>query len=212
MANLTARSDAMRVPVSERQAVLDELVLQTGGYPEEELNGVLWIESGWDPSVTNPASGATGLIQFMPFVLRRWGMSRNQVRQMSAAQQAPLVGRFFREANVFGKYKVPGDTYLAVAAPSFVGRADSAVVYKRGSKAWRQNKAWRPPGGGDITAGSIRRVLLNWLAHKPSRIENDGPPNPPRAARPTPFRPLGLGWGLVVLAAVALATDNRRRR
>lgn len=150
-----------------------ELVLAEGekrGYPADELDAVIQVESGWNPAARNPVTDASGLIQFMPFTLKALGWTEGtaEFRKLTSAEQAPWVGKYFDD--VADRWKYPGDTYLVVAAKGYVGRADSTVVYAKGSKAWEQNKGWRPADGGDITAGSIRAVILGKIGKTPPLV------------------------------------------
>lgn len=171
---------------AERAAVLAEG--EARGYPAEELNAVIQVESGWNPAARNPTSDASGLIQFMPFVLKNlgWTGTTAEFRKLTSGEQAEWVGRYFDP--VANRWKYPGDTYLAVAASGYVGAADSSVVYPQGSKAWEQNPGWRPADGGDITAGSIRAVMLKKMGTMP----------PLASGRPTmPASGLQSAWGWV---------------
>lgn len=132
------------------------------------LNGaaitkIVRFESGGRADAVNHTNGkATGLIQWMPDVFA--GMKKPpgyenvqhaDLKDLTAEEQVPLVIQYFKEKGVPANADI-GDYYLAVAAPAFVGKPDSAVVYPQGSEAWKENPAWRPADGGAITAGSIR--------------------------------------------------------
>jgi hypothetical protein len=131
------------------------------GFDADALERIIAFESGGRPDARNP-SGATGLIQFMPKVFDGMqkppgyeGVTHADLADLTVEEQLPLVAAYFRQAGVPADADV-GEYYLAVAAPAALGKPDDAVVYPRGSKAWEQNPSWRPAGGGDITAGSIR--------------------------------------------------------
>jgi len=178
-------------------------------WPWPELEKVIEIESGWNPAARNVISNASGLLQWMPFNLKRFGTTPKEVRRMSIDEQATLIRRWFDELDEQGKkWKHPGDTYLAVAAPAHIGAPKDRVIYRRGSKAWKQNPLWRPRGGGDITAGSIRRVMR---IRRERRVELPEKP----ARRERPFRPLralkGIGILWVFMALVLVAAPKRRR-
>lgn len=190
------------VSEAERSLVLAEG--ERRGWPAAELDAAVAIESGWNPSAHHPVTRAGGLIGFMPFVLRQlgWGGSPEAFWRLSAAEQAPFVGKYF---DIIDKrWSVPGDTYLALAAPKFVGASDATIVYPRGSKAWQLNPGWRDPLTSEITAGSIRRVLLRRMQRGPARL--------PRGARVS-LSPLGLvALGLVAWIAWTAITSSRRAR
>jgi hypothetical protein len=159
-----------------------ELVLQEGerrGWPREELFAAIMIESGWNPAAHN-VQGFGGLIGFNPGFAKKHAGSKENLWRMSIAQQAPLVGRYLDD--VGKKWRVPGDTYMAIGAPAFVGAPDNAVVYKRGSAAWEQNPGWRGPDG-EITAGSMRALLLRKMRHlaggsSPTASPKESPESP----------------------------------
>lgn len=159
---------------SERAIVLAEG--ERRGWPRAELDASISIESGWDPHISNPSTNAGGLIGFMPFVLKNlgWKGTPEAFRAQSTTQQAPWVGKYLD--SIPGKWRVPGDTYLALAASGHVGAPDGRVIYPKGSKAWEQNPGWRPKGGGDITAGSIRAVVLRRMAGAKAKTKADVQP------------------------------------
>lgn len=156
------------VTEAERSIVLAEGTRR--GWPAEELDAAIAIESGWNPSAHHPATRAGGLIGFMPFILAKlgWTAGPEAFWRLSAAEQAPFVGRYFDLVGV--RWTQPGDTYVALAAPKYVGAPDSTEVYPRGSKAWQLNPGWRDPLTGLITAGSIRRVLLRKMRRGPAKL------------------------------------------
>jgi hypothetical protein len=164
-------------PLATKKTTTDaerELVLAEGeerGYPADELNAVIQVESGWNPAARNPVSNASGLIQFMPFTLKNlgWTGTPEEFRELSSGEQAPWVGSYFDMVGA-NRWRFPGDTYLAVAAPGYIGASDSTVVYAQGTKAWEQNPGWRPADGGDITAGSIRAVMLRKMGSMPPLV------------------------------------------
>lgn len=143
----------------ERELVLAEF--EKRGWPRDEANAMVAIESTWRATARNVQKFG-GLIGFSPTLQKKWNVFPIWEKLPTAAQQAPYVGRYLDEV-VTKKWRVPGDTYMTGAAPSFVGASDSTVVYPKGSKAWEQNPGWRPPDDGDITAGSIRATLLRKL-------------------------------------------------
>lgn len=159
-----------------------ELVLAEGekrGWPRAELDAAISIESGWNPSAHNVQKFG-GLIGFSPGFARQHVGSPEALWSLSIAQQAPLVGKYFD--GVAKRWRVPGDTYLALAAPAFVGAPDSTIVYKRGTKAWEQNPGWRGPDG-EITAASIRGLVLRRMA---KGVSHPAPPKEPTGS-PTPL-------------------------
>lgn len=166
----------------ERELVLAEF--EKRGWPRDEASAMVSIESGWDATARN-VQRFGGLIGFSPTLQKKWGVFPVWETHPTAAQQAPLVGRYLDEV-VSKKWRYPGDTYMTGAAPSYVGAPDGTVVYPKGGKAWEQNPGWRPPDGGDITAGSIRATLLRKL-----KKGGAGPaPSPKAPSVPTDTAPV----------------------
>lgn len=92
---------------------------------------VMAIESGFDPAARNPTSNASGLIQLMPFLLKKWGLTPAGVRRMSALDQLELVERFYRPHA--GKMKTACDHYLATFMPALVGSPPETVLGEKDS-------------------------------------------------------------------------------
>lgn len=113
-------------------------------------------ESGGDPTAKNPNSTASGLIQFTTIGGAKVGVTPEEIRNMTRAEQVPYMVDYFVKSGVTDK-SPPEDYALAVAAPAFVGRSKdrNAVVYSKGTENHAVNRPWWPPDGGDITVGSI---------------------------------------------------------
>lgn len=190
-----------RATAAERAAVLSEG--ERRGWPAAELDAAIAIESGWDPAAHNKQRFG-GLIGFAPWLLPKlgWEGTPEDFWRLSAGEQAPYVGRYFDQ--VQRAWSKPGDTYLALAAPAYVGAPDSVVVYPRGSKAWEQNPGWRGPDG-EITAGSIRAVVLRKMAKMGGSAVVAAPKGEPQVVRHS------LSWHLRRLLH-ALSQDGARER
>lgn len=124
---------------------------------QAELAWVIELESSWLPSIQNPKSKATGLIQFLPSTAISLGTTVEALKGMSRAEQAPYVSQYFFRAAGGHVCTEVGDLYLLVAAPAAFLKEDTYAVYPVGSKAWQDNPSWRSPGDGPITPASIRR-------------------------------------------------------
>lgn len=80
----------------------------------ELLRGVIMAESGGDPSLVNPSSGATGLMQVMPDTARDPGYGL-----------APLPQELLRDA---GANKQFGTSYLNAMLKEFGGDVEAALI------------------------------------------------------------------------------------
>ncbi len=218
------RVETTVVPQDERDRLLNAMVAATGGtYPKDELAALIDIESDWDTAARNPRTNAAGLIQIMPFHLQRWGLTVDDVTAMTWQEQMRLINRYWHESNALGRWRFPGDSYIVVAGSSGLGKPDSHVVYPVNSAGWRDNPAWREPGGGPVTSGSLRRLLLNWMALHPTHYGPESPPavkpgGPPARVEPAPGgapapRPAQAGerlfWGLVIAYVLSELSSGR---
>ena len=157
-------STATLMPASpeERKAVL--FALQRLNWPAAEVNKAITRESGWKPGAMNPTSHAVGLIQFMPFILAKLGFRPDlpafaraeAFSKLMTPRQLPYIVDYFK--SLPRDWKVPGDTYVALAGPDGLGKPDSHVLYPVGSKAWQQNPGLRISPSGPITVGKLRQL------------------------------------------------------
>lgn len=135
----------------EFNAEVDRLIAKYPGMSRQDLYRVMQGESRFDPTIQN-SIGATGLFQFVPSTAQGLGVTTDQIRNMSPAQQVRLYDRYLGQFNYQG-----GPLGIMQAAPAYANRPANFVVYPRGSRAWEQNPGWRTTGGGDITVASINR-------------------------------------------------------
>lgn len=129
------------------------------GMPEQDganwLMAVMAYEScrTFSPSIKNPGSSATGLIQFMSSTARGLGTSTSALARMSAEQQLDWVYKYLRPYT--GRMSKLEDVYLAVFTPAAMGKATSHVLYTRGQEAYTKNRGFDINGDGRITISEI---------------------------------------------------------
>jgi len=118
------------------------------------LVAVMSFESGetFSPSIRNAAgSGAVGLIQFMPATAKQLGTTSAALAAMTAEDQLDFVAKYFRQ------FKKPlltiEDVYMAVLMPSAIGKGSDFVLFRKPSKAYRQNSGLDINKNGEITVG-----------------------------------------------------------
>jgi hypothetical protein len=108
----------------------------------------------FSPSIKNPTSSATGLIQFMADTAKGLGTSTAKLAQMSAVDQLDYVEKYFKPYK--GKMHSFADVYIAVFYPAALSKADSWVfpnwVYKA-QKYIDLNK------NGQITLGEFKQWM-----------------------------------------------------
>ncbi len=121
-------------------------VIQTGddfpGLVPSNLMACMAFETGetFSPSVKNPRSTATGLIQFMELIANHYGTTTAELAKMTAEKQFDYVWLYFRDAiKAHGPLKTLGDTYMAILNPVAIGKPDDFVMWVAGSSAFAAN-------------------------------------------------------------------------
>jgi len=143
---------------TEFQAAFTELNKKYG-VKKENLYALIDKESSFRPQVANKIN-AVGLFQFLPSVLKekkgkRYRLGRLyepiEVRNMSPAEQLRLYTKYLDSWN-FEKGQSLG---MMQAAPSLRTKKGSEVIYKKGSKEYKQNPGWVDKSTKLITVDSI---------------------------------------------------------
>lgn len=159
--NVVPPDDLINDP--EWQAELANLKRQFPELDERDLYKVIQGESGFNSTIVNKDSGATGFFQFIPSTARGLGTSTAEIQKMSPAQQLKVYGKYLGQFNYAG-----GPLGIMQAAPGtysnlirkFGGNYSNVPgnyeVYSTSSAAWRQNPGWRGPDGR-ITINSINQ-------------------------------------------------------
>jgi len=126
------------------------------GWSDDQINDLMAciaFESAetFSPKIVNAAgSGATGLIQFMPQTAENLGVTTAILAKMSAVRQLGYVYKYFKP--YAKKIRTLSDMYMAILAPSAIGKDDDAILYANGA-AYRQNSALDENSDGMITKG-----------------------------------------------------------
>lgn len=126
------------------------------GVNPNDLAAAISFETGgtFDPSKRNKGSSATGLIQFMAGTGgvkgKYYGMSRDDFGKLSFSEQMHYVEKYFKERDPRfkegnEKNNNVGDVYGAI----------TGWGYKKGSKAYEQNKVWDSNHNGIIEKGEM---------------------------------------------------------
>lgn len=129
-----ARVDqAFRVKVREVAAEL--------GFDPNWLMAVMGFETGYtfSPSIRNPGSSATGLIQFIESTARGLGTTTAQLARMTAVRQLDFVQAYYEP--YASRIRNLGDAYLAVLWPIAVGRPDSYIMWSQSSGPYQAQYA-----------------------------------------------------------------------
>jgi hypothetical protein len=116
------------------------------------LMAVMSFETGgsFSPSKQNTASGATGLIQFMPNTAHDLGTTTAALTRMSPIQQLDYVERFLKPKA--GLMYTVEDAYMAVLWPAAVGKGPDYVIFRKPSIYYQQNSGLDTNRDGTVTA------------------------------------------------------------
>lgn len=151
--NTTRLAWGAKVPPAFRQRVFDVCYrLGWDGDHPDWLMACMAFESGgtFSPSIYNAAgSGAVGLIQFMPSTAWGLGTTISELASMSQVAQLGYVQAYFKP--YAARIKSLSDMYMAILMPRYIGQPDTAVLFNKGTVAYRQNSALDANTDGKIT-------------------------------------------------------------
>ena len=121
------------------------------GCQADDLMAAIAFESveTFSPSVRNPMSSATGLIQFMSDTARNLGTSTDELAQMSAEEQLTYVEAYFKPYR--GHLATLSDIYMAILWPRAVGQPEDFPLFQDGSIQYAQNAHLDVDGDGVVT-------------------------------------------------------------
>lgn len=90
------------------------------------------------PDKRNPASSATGLIQFMASTARRLGTSTAALARMTPERQLQYVLRYFQPyaARIYSLE----DMYMAILWPEAISKSSQYVLWPKGSPSYLPNR------------------------------------------------------------------------
>jgi hypothetical protein len=116
----------------------------------------------FSPSVRNPQSSATGLIQFMAATARDLGTTTDDLARMTAEEQLGYVQAYF--APYRGHLPTLADVYMAILWPAAVGKPDDFVLWANGAPAYHANKGLDVDRDGQVTKGEAAAKVAALLA------------------------------------------------
>ena len=115
------------------------------------LMACMAFETGrtFSPSIRNPSSSATGLIQFMDGTARGLGTSTAALARLTAVGQLNWVERYFLPY----AHRISGldDMYMAILWPKAVGKAPDHVLWRKGLPAYVANRGLDLDKNGAVT-------------------------------------------------------------
>ena len=119
----------------------------------------MWASSRWKTYAVNESSGAVGLTQIKPEILRRYGVNPEDYQKMSAVEQLDIIEKYFlrnkKKCNMEGKY-LKGEDLFAMNFLS--SRANQQVLVKsRSDRYYDRNRD--KDNDGDIDKDDMLAVL-----------------------------------------------------
>ncbi|WP_121667292.1 transglycosylase SLT domain-containing protein [Mesonia aquimarina] len=154
------------IPSSYRTAFvakLKQISKELGINPNWLMAVINWESAkSFSPSIKNPYTDATGLIQFMPNTAIDLGTTIEQLAQMSAIEQLDWVKKYY--APYKSKLKRYTDLYLTTFYPAAVGKPSNYILGS--SQYWQkkiaeQNPAFDPNKDQKVTKGEIEESMLS---------------------------------------------------
>lgn len=126
------------------------------GFNPLHVMAIMRFESArFDPSIRNPSSGATGLIQFTSSTARELGTTTDYLAAMSQLEQLDFVKKYFElQKSRYTSFRSHnfGDVAMAVFYPQGIGKSDDTVLFSEGSQAYTLNRGLdNNPNNGQVT-------------------------------------------------------------
>ena len=164
-----------KVPASYRTDFINKVkeIAPRVGLDPNWLMAIMNFESAgtFSPSVTN-SLGYVGLIQFGDSARKTLGVTKEQLKAMTAVEQLDYVEKYY---NMYkGKYKSYVDAYFAVFFPLAIGKPDDWVIEGGGLTAkqiYDANPAFANVKDGKLRVWEVKKTMLERL---PSQWLKDG--------------------------------------
>lgn len=128
------------------------------------LMACMAFETGrtFSPSIRNPASSATGLIQFMASTARILGTSTAQLAKLDAVAQLGYVERYLTP--FARRVRDLDDLYMAILWPAAVGAPGNSLLWRQGDAIFAANRGLDLDRNGRITKQEAARQPRALLA------------------------------------------------
>jgi len=136
-------------------------IASTLGFPADWLMLCINFETGgtFSPSVKNPSSSATGLIQFMEATARDLGTTTAQLAAMTNVQQLDYVYKYLAKVQkTYGAFNHPVDLYLAIFYPAAIPKP---LDYRFPNNVYAVNKVFDVNKRGYFTKADVQEKLLS---------------------------------------------------
>ena len=191
---------------SRRWLMLFVRKMKAIGADPSMVAGVISRETAgtFDPQKTNP-DGAVGLIQWTTIGAATHGLTRDEIARMSDERQLDLVRDWYARRADLSTFR-PIDYYLAVFAPSAIGKPDGAEVYSLANTPaqFAPNARLDIDGDDVITVGEVRSFFEPVIATAKKK--------PPLIVVDESWPYLVIGLGMTAAASAGAYAILRRRR
>lgn len=144
------------------KAFADKVIDIADKLPASEPSWLMFtmgFETGWtfSPSIQNPNSSATGLLQFLESTAQWLGTSTEELKKMSAEKQLDYVYLYLRRIQeVHGRFSSYYDVYFSVLYPIAIGKSDD---YQLDAKSSLSNLGFDLNKDKIVTVGEIKKAL-----------------------------------------------------
>jgi hypothetical protein len=120
----------------------------------------------FSPTIKNPGSSGTGLIQFMDeTAVRDLHTTLAALRALSAEDQLNWVWTYLRNRiRERGPIRQLSDGYMAILLPSAMDDPESAVIWRKGDRAYIPNRGLDANSNGEITKAEAAAKIYAILA------------------------------------------------
>lgn len=130
------------------------------------LLAVMHFETGgtFSPSIQNPMSRATGLIQFIRPTAESLGTSLNELKGMTREEQLYYVELYFDQfRNIFRRIQPVNvrDLYMSVLWPVAIDKDEQYILFRNPSTAFIQNRGLDINSDGNITKKEATKKVFN---------------------------------------------------
>jgi len=154
-------------------AEIEAMAKRLGTQPEF-LIAVMSFESAgtFSPSIQNPLSGATGLIQFIASTARSLGTNLIALSKMSPVEQLTYVEKYFVQPHFTGKLGTIEGLYSAVLSGQAKPNPDDTLLhFVDGHQNYSQNAPLDINNDGRITSGEAATGVLSHLYGDVSAVQ-----------------------------------------
>ena len=142
------------------------IAYEIGADPSDFMASMAFETGGtFSPSIVNRASGATGLIQFMPSTAIALGTTVAALARMTDIEQLDWVKKYFVQNGYAGRIGTLPDLYMAILWPKAIGKPpDYVLITDADGKAYIQNKGLDLNADGNITKIEAADLVRQRLA------------------------------------------------